>query len=212
MNRRVFWFILLDILFILAGFWISAELKHSSFSTYFFSYHKGLALFGIIWILLSLLFNKYEFKKDAITSNTKQVLISNLSILAVSTILIYFLRTDNYSRFIVLGTVSFTTMIEIIFFNLWVILKKTNVLSDDFLIPQKKKGKKKERSYQISEPIIVDEKRKQSIRREILHELGKTSYCYFEKVVTCSPKQRLFFQQLRGLTFRINATIFIMLS
>jgi lipopolysaccharide/colanic/teichoic acid biosynthesis glycosyltransferase len=84
-------------------------------------------------------------------------------------------------------------MIEIIFFNLWVILKKTNVLSDDFLIPQKKKGKKKERSYQISEPIIVDEKRKQSIRREILHELGKTSYCYFEKVVNLFSETTLIF-------------------
>jgi len=143
--------------------------------------------------LLSLLFNKYEFQKENITSNTKQVLISNISILAVTTILIYFLRTDNYSRFIVLGTISFTTIIEVIFFSSWVILKKTNVLSDDFLVSPRKEHKKKvgEKSYKTFEPIIVDQKRKQSIRREIFHELGKTAYCYFEKAVNLFSESTL---------------------
>ncbi len=185
MNRRIFWFVLLDLLFVLVGFWISAALKHSSFSGYFFNYQEGLILFGIIWIFLSLLFNKYEFKKEFITSNTKQILLSNLSIFAVSSILIYLLREDKYSRFIVIGTICFTTIIEIAFFNFWVILKRTNVLSDDFLNPPPKKIKKKEREkpHQISEPIIVDDKRKKSIQREIFQELGKTAYCYFEKAV-----------------------------
>ena len=161
-------------------------LKKSPFEAYFFNYNGGFIIFVVIWILLSLLFNKFEFKGEHFAYNTKQILLSNLSILAVSTFLIYLLRADRYSRFIVIGTIGTTTLIEIAFFNLWVILKRTRVLPDDFLISSTKKSKKKqegERPYQISEPIIVDQKRKKSIQREVFHELGKTAYCYFEKSV-----------------------------
>lgn len=185
MNRRIFWFLLLDILFVFLGFWLSVLLKHSSFNIYFLNYLNALFIFGIIWILISVLFNKYDLSEKKYVDNTKQIILSNLSILAVSTFLIYFLREDRYSRFIVIGTIAFTTIIEILFFNFWIVLKKTKVLSDDFLVSKKKKGKKKdlEKAYKISEPIIVDHKREQSIKKEIIAELGRTAYCYIEKVV-----------------------------
>jgi lipopolysaccharide/colanic/teichoic acid biosynthesis glycosyltransferase len=185
MNRRIFGFILIDILFILLGFWLSVLLKHSSFNAYFFNYSDALILFVIIWILLSLLFNKYALDQKKINDNTKQIILSNLSILAFSTILIYLLRADRYSRFIVLGTIGFTSIIEIGFFYFWVILKATKVLSDDFLTPRPKKAKKKtdEKQYKIAEPIIIDSKRVQAIKKEIVFELGKTAYCYCEKAV-----------------------------
>lgn len=186
MNRRVFGFILLDGLFILLGFWLSVVLKHSSFHSYFSNYSNALILFVIIWILLSLLFNKYDLDEKKITDNTKQIILSNLSILAISTILIYLLRADRYSRFVVMGTIGFTTILEIIFFYFWVLLKKTKVLPDDFLVPRTKKRKKKdaEKAYKIFEPVIVDTRREQSIKKEIIQEVGKTAYCYFEKVVS----------------------------
>ncbi len=193
MNRRVFRFLLLDILFVLIGFWLSAIVKHSSFSNYFITYSDALLLFVIIWVLLSLLFNKYNFNEKKIKENTKQIIISNLSILAVTTILIYLFRADKFSRFIVMGTIGFTTIVEVLFFYFWVILKKTKVLPDDFLAPPAKNEKKKDiaKPYKVYEPIIIDQKRELSIKKEIVKELGKTAYCYFEKVVTLFSERTL---------------------
>lgn len=185
MKRRIFNFILLDILFVLIGFWICLLFKHSSVKVYLSNYTDALIVFGIIWVLTSLLFNKYDFGKLKITDNTKQIVISNLAILAITTILIYLFRADRYSRFIVFGTVGFTSIIELLFFYFWFILKKTKVLPDDFFIPKTHKHKKKltDTPYKISEPTIVDPKRELSIKKAIISELGRTAYCYYEKVV-----------------------------
>ena len=185
MKRRTYLFILLDILFIILGFWLSALFKRSSFIDYLSGYSGAFAVFGIIWILISHLFNKYDFDVKKITDNTKQIILSNLVIMAVLTILIYLLRSDRYSRFIVFGTVGFTTGIEILFFYFWIILKKTKVLPDDFLGSSTKKAKKKEKgiAYNVVEPSIVDRKREHSIKKEIVGELGRTAYCYIEKEV-----------------------------
>ena len=180
MNLRKLWLILFDVLFVLMGFWLSAFLKHSVFSSYFISYYYGLILFGIIWILLSLLFGKFNIKPNS--RNTKRILISNLSILALSSFLIYVLRDDKYSRFIVIGTIGFTTVMELFFFTFLHSVKNTRILSEDLLLAEEK-PKIVERLIETTEPIIIDQKRVQSIQKEILHELGKTAYCYFEKAV-----------------------------
>ncbi|RPH32377.1 MAG: sugar transferase [Bacteroidales bacterium] len=185
MSRRVVGFILFDLLFIVIGFWISVMLKHSSFISYIENYSDAFILFGVIWLIISLLFNKYKLDAKKHIDNTRQIILSNVSILAVSTILIYFLRDDKYSRFIVMGTIGFTTIIEISFFYFWVMLKKTKVLSDDFFQPRARKAKSRtiEQPYRISEPKQVDSKREISIKKEIVFELGRTAYCYFEKAV-----------------------------
>lgn len=193
MKKRTIWFLIIDIIFIFLGFLFSAELKHVSFITYFTNYRDALILFGIIWILVSLLFNKYGIDAKKVTDNTKQIVFCNLSILAISTMLIYLLRAERYSRFIVFGTIAFISIFEILFFYFWVILKKIKVLPDDFLEskPRKKRTNPTERPYRIAEPVIVDRKREQSIKREIIQELGKTAYCYYEKVISLFSERTL---------------------
>jgi len=193
MKRRTVWFLIIDILFLFLGFLISVELKQASFISYLTNYSNALILFCIIWILISLLFNKFDFDVKKLTDNTKQIVLSNLSILAISTILIYLLRAERYSRFIVFGTIAFTSTFEIFFFYFWVVLKKIKVLPDDFLAPKRRKSKTKiaEKPYRIAEPIIVDHKRELSIKREIIQELGKTAFCYYEKVVNLFSEKTL---------------------
>lgn len=204
MNKRVFGFIIFDLLFIILGFLISVMLKHASLFSYVDNYSEAFLYFGVIWVIISLIFNKYNLDDTKHTDNSKQILLSNISILAVSSILIYFLRDAKYSRFIVIGTIGFTTIIEILFFYLWVLLKKTNVLADDFMQPQTSKRRKKatERSYRIAEPKIVDQKRETSIKREIIFELGRTEYCYFEKAVNLFSETTL----ILSTTTRFNVT------
>ena len=193
MKRRIIGFIFFDLIFIVIGFWVSATLKQSSFTTYLLNYFKALAVFAIIWVVISLIFNKYDLDAKKHSNNTKQILISNIGILAITSILIYFSRVDWFSRFMVLGTVGFTTILEISFFYFWVILKKTKVLSDDFLQPRPRKTKIKdaERTYQVAEPILVDKKREVAIKKEIISELGRTAYCYFEKAVNLFSERNL---------------------
>lgn len=204
MSRRVLGFIFFDIIFIMMGFFISAMLKHSSFIAYLTNYTEALLVFGAIWIVISLTFSKYDLDAKKHTDNTKQILISNLGILAFTTILIFFLRADRYSRFIVIGTVAFTTFFEIAFFYFWVLLKKTNVLSDDFLQPKSRrpKRKEKEQTYKIDEPVLVDKKREAAIKKEIIFELGRTAYCYFEKAVNLFSERNL----ILSTTTRFNVS------
>ncbi len=204
MSRRVLGFIFFDIVFIVLGFWISALLKHSSFSSYLVNYIDALFIFVGIWIIISLVFGKYNLDAKKHTDNTKQILLSNIAILALTTILIYFLRADKFSRFMVIGTVGFTTFIEISFFYFWVLLKKTNVLSDEFLQPKSKRTRKKgvEQAYKIAEPILVDKKRETAIKKEIIQELGKTAFCYFEKAVNLFSEQNL----ILSTTTRFNVS------
>lgn len=184
MSRRTLGFIVLDILFIIAGFWISVELKNSTFEAYISSYAQALIVFCLIWIFVSLVFNKYEVSKVKFFDNSRQIIISNLVILAITTVIIYLLRADRYSRFIVFGTVGFTTIIEFGFYSFWHVLKRTKVLSDDFLKPrsQRKKKKAKELAYKIAEQTLVDPKREHTIKKAIISELGKTVFCFYEKV------------------------------
>lgn len=185
MNRKVFGLIIFDLLFVISGFWVSVMLKPSSFLSYFKNYSEAIIVFALIWVLFSLLFNKYSLDEKERVDKTRQILLSNISILAVSTILIYFLREDRFSRLIVIGTVAFATIMELSFFYFLVLLKKTQVITDDFLQSRPKKTKKNvvEKAYKISAPTIIDHKREVSIKKEIIFELGKTAYCYFEKAV-----------------------------
>lgn len=204
MSRRILGFIFFDIIFIMMGFFISTMLKHSSFTSYFSNYSEALLVFGAIWVLISLTFSKYNLDAKKHTDNTKQILISNIGILALTSILIYFLRADRYSRFMVFGTVAFTTLFEISFFYFWVLLKRTKVLSDDFLQPKSRRQNKKEKeqTYKIDEPVQVDKKRELAIKKEIILELGRSAYCYFEKAVNLFSERNL----ILATTTRFNVS------
>ncbi len=186
------------------GFFVSALLKNASFTSYLTNYTQALLVFGTIWILTSLTFNKYDLDAKKHTDNTRQILISNISILALTTILIYFLRADRFSRFMVIGTVGFTTLFEVSFFYFWVMLKKINVLSDDFMQSNSRRTKKKviEHLYKIAEPVLVDKKRETAIKKEIISELGRTAYCYFEKAVSLFSEHNL----ILSTTTRFNVS------
>ncbi len=204
MNRRELVFLVFDILFVFIGFWISGLLKHSSPLLYINDYYLAIILFGLIWILLSLLFRKYDLNEKKHLKKTKQIFLSNFSILAVSAILIYLLRADKYSRFIVIGTISFTTIIEFSFFYFWVMLKKAKVLNDDFLLPKtlKRKNYEAQQLFKLKQSKLVDPKRETSIKREIIFELGRTAYCYFEKAVNLFAESTL----ILSTTTRFNVT------
>ncbi len=193
MNKRAYLLLLLDVLFLFLGFCISVQFKPTSVSSYLYSYSNALIVFLIIWIFASLVFNKYSFEKFRLRENTKQILLSNLSIMAITTILIYLLRSDKYSRLIVFGTIGFTTLIEVSFFSFWALLIRTKIITDDFSLPLIRRRKKTspEHTFKIQEPVIVDSKRELTIKKAIIGELGRDVYCFFEKVISPGAERTL---------------------
>lgn len=189
MHKRTYLFILLDFFFLFFGFYLSVLFKPSTFVAYLFSYSDAIVIFVLLWIFISLVFKKYSFSVFILKNNTKQIIISNLSILAVVSILIYLLREDRFSRLIVFGTIGFTTIIEMSFFAIWFILLKTKIISEDLSSqPVKRKKKPIVMPFKAIELVTADPRREVSVKKAIISELGKSVYCFFESVVnTASP-------------------------
>ncbi len=178
MNKRITILILIDILLIILSFYISAVLKGVSFSNYFQSYLHGIIIFPIIWIASSFIYSKYVFTKYSALTISGNILKSNFLALALTTVIIYITRSDNYSRFIVFSTIGFVSGFELFIYNLWVLLKRTQVLPDDILGKMESRVRRQPKPKNPEEPL--DPKRVMSIQKAILSEFDRDVYCYLE--------------------------------
>ncbi|MGE0078514.1 MAG: sugar transferase [Bacteroidales bacterium] len=178
MNKRIFILIFLDILLILFSFYLSTVFKGASFSNYFYSYLYSLLVFTGIWILTSLLYKKYSFTKHSSIEVSGNILKSNLVSVAIVTAIIFFSRNDYYSRFIVFSTILLITLSELFIYNLWVILKKTQVIPEDILGRVERSVRRDDNSVITNHS--VDFNRYQSIQRAILSEFDKDVLNYLD--------------------------------
>lgn len=178
MNKRVTILIVLDLLLIVLSFYVSTLIKGVSFSTYFWNYLYGLILFSGVWVITSVLYGKYIFTEHSSIKVSGNIFTSNLSALAVVTMLMFFTRSDYYSRFIVFTTILILSGFEIIIYNTWVVLKRTKVLPEDIL------DKVERRVKRTPKPVItttnVDPKRIQSVQKAILSDFDRDVYCFLE--------------------------------
>ncbi len=115
-KRSLFIHLLFDILAILAAFSLILWIKPGEAEPYFTKYAIGFIVFISIWLFISIISQKYTAPKRTSLSNSVlyQVLV-NLLIAGIIAILMYMLRTLEYSRLVVFGTIGFTTLFEIIF-------------------------------------------------------------------------------------------------
>lgn len=178
MNKRIYILILLDIVMILLSFFISTIIKNVSFINYFNGYLYGLLIFTGIWIISSLVYRKYVFKKHSSIEVSGNIFKSNLIALAVVTVIIFFSRSDNYSRLIVFSTILFTTLFELFIYNLWVVLKRTQVIPEDVLGKVERSVRRDSKLLHIGQSI--DSKRFQPIQKAILSEFDSDVLKYLE--------------------------------
>ncbi len=108
--------IFFDILAILIAFALILWIKPGEAEPYLTKYALALIVFICIWIFISIVSQKYTAAKRARLKNAilYQALV-NLLIAGVIAILMYLLRTLEYSRLVVFGTIGFTTIFEIMF-------------------------------------------------------------------------------------------------
>jgi len=180
MNRRVSILILLDIFLIGVSFWLTTVIKGVSFQTYLGNYGNGVLIFTLTWILTSLIYNKYSFTSYSIRHLSKNIITSNLIVLAIISILIFLTRNEYYSRFIVFSTIAFTTLVELFIYNLWGVLKKTQVLPDDVLGKVERSLRRPRPAPTISEEPI-DPTRVKTVQKAILSDFSRDVYCFLEQ-------------------------------
>ncbi|BDX37412.1 hypothetical protein CYCD_07670 [Tenuifilaceae bacterium CYCD] len=178
MNKRIFILVLLDLLLIVLSFYISTLFKGVSFVSYFWNYFYGILTFTGIWILTSLLYRKYVFTEYSPTKISVNIVKSNLIALAVVTSIIFITRTVYYSRFVVFSTIGFISAFELFIFNLWVILKRTQVIPEDLLGKIERSVRRDPKTVNINQD--VDPKRIHSIQKAILSEFDKEVLNYLE--------------------------------
>lgn len=178
MNKRITILIVLDLLLIVLSFYFSTLLKGVSFTSYFWNYLYGLILFSGVWIITSAIYSKYSYSEYSSLKVSGIIFKSNLTALALVTMLMFFTRTDYYSRFIVFNTILILSVSEVLIYNTWIVLKRTRVLPEDIL--GKVERRVKRTTQTLSSTPIVDPKRIQSVQRAILSEFDRDVYCFLE--------------------------------
>ncbi|RLD51905.1 MAG: hypothetical protein DRJ05_17945, partial [Bacteroidetes bacterium] len=112
-KRKVIFF-LIDLVIVTISFLIFIWVKPATISRYLPNYINPFLLFTLVWLFVSLLLGKFDllkalYSKDVIVP----VIISNVTILTISTTLIYSFGAFDYSRLVVFGTILLATSLEI---------------------------------------------------------------------------------------------------
>lgn len=178
MNKRIYILILLDLMLIVLSFYLSTLFKGVSFVNYFWNYFYGLSLFTGVWLLTSLIYSKYIYTDYSSLKISTNIFKSNITALAVISMLMFFTRNDYYSRFIVFNTILFISIAEFFIYNLWVVLKRTQVLPEDILGQVERRVKREKRLEHVVQ--TVDQKRIHSIQKAILADFDRDVYCFLE--------------------------------
>ncbi len=117
-----------DIVILAVSFLIMAATKPSGLKGYIPTHGIFFAGLGVIWLTVSLINGKmHRGKIINFKSMINRVIGSNLVAIAITTLLMYALRQDAFSRTIVLGTAIVATIIELVIGTLYVSYKKATV-------------------------------------------------------------------------------------
>lgn len=181
MGRRITILILFDLVLIFFSFYLAVALKEAPFTEYFYGYQNALLFFSLIWLVASVIGDKFIFIDYSYVRISTRILQSNAMALAFIFGLIFFTRSDSYSRFIVFTTIALISFFELLVFNTWATLKRTKILPDDLLA-------KVERSFTQGIPKVqrtksFSEERIDNIREALLSEYSQRVYSFLEERV-----------------------------
>ncbi len=128
MQMKSFTSFILDLLVVLASFVFCVWLKPGPGTTYFVDYSRSFLFFLLIWVSVSVIFEKYRLLVGVLwVAGLKRILLINLIIFFFITSLMYIFQSFNYSRFIVLGTVGAATVVELTLGALFYLVSSTRV-------------------------------------------------------------------------------------
>ena len=132
--RYISWFfIIADLFLIISAFLLTLTLKESATSYLTKEYLIALSFFTFIWYFVSFVTGKFTFKKtDTLKNLLMPVIYSNIIVFASISIIMFFFQNLSYSRMIVIGTILLSTLFELIFVNLYYLVKESTDEKDSF--------------------------------------------------------------------------------
>jgi len=114
--KLFYFFLISDIFIFIFSFLFSAWLKPATVRHYLPVYSQPILIFGLIWIFISLLGDKYNLtSKKKISEFIIPVIRSDITFFALISILIYAFHFFSFSRLIILGTILISFVLEITF-------------------------------------------------------------------------------------------------
>lgn len=117
MNRRSITInTIFDILALFAAFFIMIWIKPATKRIYLPNYIIPFTIFAIIWVVISLITQKYSApERTSLSRASIHIIITNIIITGIATILMFLFRSDFYSRLVFGGIIIITTVIELFF-------------------------------------------------------------------------------------------------
>jgi len=115
-KRSLFIHLFFDVVAILISFILILWIKPGPSESYISKYALAFIIFIFIWGFISVISQKYTApRRTSLSKSIIYQILVNLFISGIIVLLMYLLRSLDYSRLVVFGTVAFTTVFEIIF-------------------------------------------------------------------------------------------------
>ena len=134
--KRKLLFLFFDLVFVTTSFLLLAWLKLGTRSVILPRYSGWFVLFLSIWLVVSYFFTKYDSEKfGSFRQKISAILLSNFIIVGLATVAMYLFGSYEFSRFLLLGTVIITTIVEITGAGIIYIFKSSVVVEDEKVKP-----------------------------------------------------------------------------
>ncbi len=164
-------------------------------------YWKSFWIFLTIWLLVSLMLEKYHCTlinkyRDVVFT----VIIANVSILAIVSILIFSFKAYGFSRLVVYGIIGLASLQELIFGYLFYKSKKFQAMPHMFMglkedkdILDSDRENEQQKAVILDDPIHsgYDEDYLDNLRELIITETGKEVYQFVENHINPDPVKNL---------------------
>lgn len=115
MKRKSF-IVLVDLLFVFSSFLLVGLISSTHIILVFRKYQIALPVFLLLWLAVSLLFNKFKLSKDDSSSSViRRILFSNLTIAGLISVLLW-LKIYEFSILFAISIILFSTCFEFLLF------------------------------------------------------------------------------------------------
>ncbi|MGC9343705.1 MAG: hypothetical protein ACP5E3_13460, partial [Bacteroidales bacterium] len=179
-KTKVTWVLVVDVLLLTLSFLIMAAIKPGTPNYLSGKYLLAFGVLGATWILFSLYFRKYIFKKKLKLSKIfRRIFNSNVIAVAVLSFVIIIFEITYFSRLVFFGTVGIATLLELVLANLYYLLIHTQNGKTDLINPPPKAHELKKAGQAINyRDISLSEN---YVQEAIEGECGEKAYKFLSR-------------------------------
>lgn len=106
--------LLVDLFLLISSFFVASLLKEGAFKNYIYTYYTPFITFSIVLLSISLCFQKYgNQEKSSYYKTIKRYIKSLFVAFSFGVICLFYFQLNEYSRFMVLGTVIILALLEV---------------------------------------------------------------------------------------------------